>query len=163
MLSQLSLLMMRLHTLFWPNTLSRRFDIVVWCRGPFGCIATVVPHIWLILHAFQRSQSFPAQSQFSLHLHLYSPPCWLAFSLGTNWTCVQVHHTCNTCWHLAWCIVMPRSLGTEMLLRRIYAGREYPHVYTLSINTVQESEYESMWYYTFQNNITCIQLSQTVI
>jgi len=26
-------------------------------------------------------------------------------------------------------------VGTEMLLRRIYAGRKYPHIYTLSIST----------------------------
>jgi len=37
-------------------------------------------------------------------------------------------------------------VGTDTLLRRIDARLVYPHVCTLSISTVYESEYESMLY-----------------
>ena len=32
-------------------------------------------------------------------------------------------------------LVTPRSHGTETLLRHIYVGQKYPHIYTLSIST----------------------------
>ena len=34
-------------------------------------------------------------------------------------------------------------MGTETLLRRIYAGQKYPHVYTLSINTGKNQSTEA--------------------
>jgi len=41
--------------------------------------------------------------------------------------------------------VTPCPTGTKTLLRCTYAGRKYPHICTLSISTVQESEYGSTW------------------
>jgi len=39
-------------------------------------------------------------------------------------------------------LVMPRSRRYGDLLRRIYAGRKYPHIYAKHLY-MQESEYES--------------------
>jgi len=36
-------------------------------------------------------------------------------------------------------------MGTETLLRRIYAGRKYPHVYKLSISTDKNQSTEAQW------------------
>jgi len=37
----------------------------------------------------------------------------------------------------------PIPAGTETLLRRIYAGQKYPHVYTLSISTGKNQSTEA--------------------
>ena len=39
----------------------------------------------------------------------------------------------------------PDPAGTETPLRRIYAGRKYPHVYTLSISTGKNQSAEAQW------------------
>ena len=56
--------------------------------------------------------------------------------------------------------VAPWPAGTEMSLRRIYAGQKYPHVYTLSISTGKNQSAKTQWYYTFQQKSTSTWLPQ---
>ena len=61
--------------------------------------------------------------------------------------------------HIASKLVMPRPAGTETLLRRIYAGQKYPHVYTLSISTGKNQSTKHVVHYTFQHMSTITKLS----
>jgi len=62
----------------------------------------------------------------------------LAFS---NW----FDHTSLKCWSLSSILWCPDPVGTETSLWRIYAGRKYPHVYTLSISTGKNQSAEAHW------------------
>ena len=47
------------------------------------------------------------------------------------------------CWRLALVAITPQSRGCEMLLRRIYVGQKYPHIYTLSISISKNQSTEA--------------------
>jgi len=50
-----------------------------------------------------------------------------------------------------------------MLLRRIYAGQIYPHIYILSISTGKNQSTKVRGHYTFQHMSTIKKLSWNVI
>ena len=49
---------------------------------------------------------------------------------------------------------MPSSRGYGTLLRRIYIGQKYPHIYTLSISTCKNQSTKVHNTYTFQHRNT---------
>jgi len=52
--------------------------------------------------------------------------------------------------------------SAEMLLRCIYVGHKYPHIYTLSITTGKIRVWKYVVHYTFQHMSTITKLSQDV-
>ena len=62
--------------------------------------------------------------------------------------------------------VTPRSGGTETLLRRVYAGRKYPHVYTLSISTGKNQSTKArgtLYIPTYEYNYKVITRCDTIL
>jgi len=57
-------------------------------------------------------------------------------------------------------------VGTEMLLRRIYVGRKYPHIYTLSINTCKNQSTKvcsALYILTYEYNYKVITGCNTIL
>ena len=69
---------MRLHIFPWPNTLSRRFNVIVWFRGSSGCKVIFEQHKLQDLHVLRQSQNHLHSRLRLLHLHLHNPQRWLA-------------------------------------------------------------------------------------
>ena len=62
--------------------------------------------------------------------------------------------------------VKSRSRGTETLLRRIYAGQKYPHIYTLSISKGKNQSMEargSLYILIYEYNYKVITRCDTIL
>ena len=61
---------------------------------------------------------------------------------------------------------MPDPAGTETLLRRIYAGQKYPHIYMLSISTCKNQSTEArgaLYILTYEYSYKVITRCDTIL